>query len=110
MNIPTQKITTPISKTEVEIKDWITGGDAEYIDQALMSAVDIRIDETNKKINPGKFDTGSIVEQIHREIERFIVSVNGQTKDIVKLVTGLPEDDYDFVKIEIEKRRKKKVE
>lgn len=109
MQSPTQKIKTPIAGVEVEIKDWITGAEAEYIEQAIMAGVDVSPDIANKggaKI--GKFNVESIVEQTHREIEKFVVSVDGKTEDIRSVITELPESDYQFVKNEISERRKKK--
>lgn len=108
MNTPTKKITTPIAKAEVEIKDWITGADAEYVDEALMAGVEIKPDIVNKTAQMGKFDTKTLTIETHRLIEKFVVSVNGETKDVLKLVTGLPEDDYELIKDEISQRRSTK--
>ena len=105
MNSPTQKITTPLAKAEIELKDWITGAEAEYIEEALMSGVDIKPDLANKTANFGKFNVGAINDQVHREIEKFVVSVNGETKDVLKAITSLPEEDYDFVKDTISDKR-----
>jgi len=107
MNAPTKKIITPQAKVEIEIKDWITGAEAEYIDNVLLSGVEIK-PEASGKISTGKFDTDVITEQIHREIEKFIVSVGGLTEKVFDEVGKLPEEDYAFVIAEISKRRKKK--
>lgn len=111
MESPTKKITTPQSKVEIEIKDWITGAEAEYIDDVLLSGIDIQPEISGKsgKVTTGKFNTGVVTEQIHREIEKFVVSVEGHTEKILEKVGRLPEDDYAFVITEISKRRKKKV-
>jgi len=108
MNTPTKKIKTPLAGAEIEIKDWITGGDAEYIDEALMAGVAVKPDLANKTAKLSDFDTKAINNEAHREIEKFIVSVDGVKDGVVKLVMNLPEDDYDFIKTEIANRRKKK--
>ena len=105
----TKKIITPIAKVEVIMNDWITGGEAEYIDEALMAGVEMKPDMANKTASFGKFDTKAIVEQAHREIEKFVVLV-GESKDVLKEVLALPEADYEFIRAEIAKRRKKKIE
>lgn len=110
MQSPTQKIIAPTSGVEIEIKDWISGGDAEYIDSAIMSGVDIKPDIIKKTATTGKFDTAVLLEQDHRLIEKFIVSVAGITEKILDAIKDLPEDDYAFVKDECNKRRKKKEE
>ena len=109
MKAPTKKITTPAAKAVVEIKDWITGEDAEYIDDALMSAVDVKPDQRGSA-NFRKMNVASaITEQAHREIEKFIVSMNEKTDNVLKDILGLPEEDYQFIQDEIKKLRKKKV-
>jgi len=108
MNSPTKKVTTPQAKVEIEIKDWINGQDAEYIDEALMAGVKIKPDMGHKTATVSDFNTAVINEQAHREIEKFVVSVNGVTENILKTILDLPEDDYNFVKDEIGTRRTKK--
>ena len=108
MTSPTKKITTPISKRQIELRDWITGEEAEYIDEAIMSAVDVKPDIANKTASIGKFRTEAINEQIHREIEKFVFSVDGEIKNVLKDILSLPEEDYEFVKNEITIRRSKK--
>ena len=106
MKAPTQKITTP-SGIEIEIKEWITGAEAEHIDAALYAGVDMKPDRAGE-MHFGKFNGQAITDQTHREIETFVVSVAGKTEGILEAVTGLPEDDYEFIKAEIGKHRKKK--
>jgi len=105
---PTKKITTSKAGAEIEIKDWINGQDAEYIDEALMKGVKITPNMANKSAQVSDFNTAVINEQAHREIEKFVVSVNGSTENVLKTILELPEDDYNFVKDEISTRRTKK--
>jgi len=107
MNAPIQKIVTPVTKTEIEIKEWITGAEAEHIDAALYNGVDMKPDRSGS-MQFGKFNGQAITDQTHREIETFVVSVGGKKEGVLEAVTGLPEDDYKFVKAEIAKHRKKK--
>ena len=105
----TQKIIAPVSKAEVEIKDWITGADAEYIYNALDGAVEIKTDFANKTAQAGKFNAEKALgDEAHRAIEKFIVAVNSETTNVLATVLELPEEDYDFIKSEIATRRGKK--
>ncbi len=108
MNSPIQIIVTPQSNTEVEIKEWITGAEAEYIDQALMAGVDVKADMASRSASFGKFNTAVIDEQTHREIEKFVVRVAGDPDKVLEKVLGLPEEDCQFVKDHIKARRLKK--
>lgn len=108
MQSPTTKILAPTSGVEIEIKDWISGGDAEYIDSAIMSGVDIKPDIMRKTATTGKFDTDTLLEQDHRLIEKFVVAVDGVKEKVLDIIKDLPEDDYTFVKDECNNRRKKK--
>ena len=109
MNAPTQKLTTPIAKLVIEIKGWITGEEAEYVDDALMSKVDVKPNQSGKA-DFGKMDVATaLTEQVHREIEKFIVSIDGHKEKVLDTVLKLPEEDYTFIQKEINSRRKKKL-
>ena len=103
----THKITTPVGNAEVEIKDWITGREAEYIDELSYEAVAVKADFT------GKADIDSVdikkilTETNHRKVEKFVVSVNGSTENILDTVLNLHEDDYQFILDSIDEQRKK---
>lgn len=108
MQSPTQKITTPKSAIEVEIKDWITGGEAEEIEKELYKKIEMKPDMIRKTATMNNFDATIIADQIHKEIEKFVVSVGGKTENVLQSLLELPEDDVNFVKDEIASRRSKK--
>jgi predicted patatin/cPLA2 family phospholipase len=108
MESPTQKITAPVSGAVIEIKNWITGAEAEYIDEAIMNAVEVKPDIVNKTTKFGNFNTAAIKDQDHREIEKFIVSVNDSKLEVLAEILTLPEEDYRFIQENIADRRKKK--
>lgn len=105
MESPIKKIKAPVSGAEIEIKEWISGAEAEYIDEALLGAVKIKPDLVNKTASVSDFDTSTMKESAHREIEKFIVSVNGKKENLVEEVGNLPEEDYEFVLAAIKERR-----
>jgi hypothetical protein len=107
---PTKTITTPQSNIEVVIKEWITGEDRQYINGSLMQAVKVK-----PKLVPGvapeieNFDMDKYTTlNDNREIERFVVSVDGNTENVVQVILSLPEDDTQFVKDSIQELSKKK--
>jgi len=109
MSSPTQKLNTPIANAEIEIKDWITGAEAESLEKEMTDGLDIKTDMVNRKINIGKIDYSEVAQKnTHKTIEIFVISINGATDDILNKVLELPEKDYSFILSEIDNRRGKK--
>ncbi len=104
----TKKITTPIGSEEVEIKEWITGREAEYIDELTYEAVAVKTDMAGKA-DIGNIDLKKIItETAHRKIETFVVSVGESKDDILNVMLSMHEDDYKFILDSIDEQRKKK--
>jgi hypothetical protein len=104
----THTITTPIGSQEVEIKDWITGREAEYIDELMYEAVAVKTDMAGKA-DISNVDLKKIIsESNHRKIETFVVSVNSKTENILDTVLDMHETDTQFILDSIEEQRKKK--
>jgi hypothetical protein len=105
----THKITTPIGKAEVEIRDWITGRQAEYIDELMYEAIAVKADMAGKT-DIGNIDLKKIISETnHRKIEVFVVSVNGNSEDVLTdVVLNMHEEDYQFILDSIDEQRKKK--
>jgi len=108
MESPIKKITLPVTKATAEIKEWITGADAEYIDEAILSALRVKPDIKTKSASTENIDIKSITEQVHRTIEKFVISINGIKENILKEVLSLPEEDYNFLNNSISETRNKK--
>lgn len=106
MNTPTNKVKIS-ENTEVELKQWITGRQAEYINEPLMESLDMKPDGTGS-ISMNSMDLKKVVLSNHREIESFVVSVNGKTEKVLEEVLNLPESEYDIVVSKIKELRKKK--
>jgi hypothetical protein len=104
----THKITTPIGNAEVEIRDWITGRQAEYIDELAYEAVAVKTDMAGKA-DIGNIDLKKIISETnHRKIETFVVSVSGVTDGVIDAVLDMHESDTKFVLDYIDDQRKKK--
>jgi hypothetical protein len=103
-----RNITTPIGGQEVEIKEWITGREAEYIDELTYEAVAVKANVTGgadiEKVDLKKI----ITEANHRKIEKFVVSIDGVKDDLLNKVLDMNEQDTAFIVDAIEDQRKKK--
>lgn len=100
----TYTIKTSVSGTPVELRKWITGKQREEINAILMSAMKMKADTMGR--GEGEMSEGfaeAFAKSEHKEIEAFVVSVNGQTDNIVEAVLSLPEADTEEVKNEIKK-------
>lgn len=104
----THKITTPIGSEEIEIKSWITGRDAEYIDELMYEAMAVKADMTGKA-DIGNIDLKKMIgETNHRKIETFVVSIAGSSENILNTVLDMHEEDTRFILDAIDEQRKKK--
>lgn len=104
----THKITTPNGSQEIEIKSWITGREAEHIDELQYEAIAVK---ANIGGTPDieSIDLKKIISETnHRKIETFIVSIDGKTEDILDAVLDMHEDDTQFILTAIDEQRKKK--
>lgn len=102
------KITTPTTKAVIELRDWISGGQSEYINAPLLAAVQVAGGAAGSTPSLGKIDLSATVEMKHRLLESFVISIDDSKENILARLLALPEDDYDFVNGEIEGVRKKK--
>jgi hypothetical protein len=104
----THKITTPNGSQEIEIKSWITGRDAEHIEQLMYEALSVKTDMTGKA-DIEKIDLTKVISETnHRKIQTFVVSIDGNTENILDTVLDMHEDDTKFILDAIDEQRKKK--
>jgi len=99
----TYTIKTKISGAEVVLRKWITGKQREEINAPLLSAVRVRANIGGGETEMSEGMAEAIRQSEHREIEAFVVSVNGQTDNVVDAVLSLPEQDTEQIKAEIKK-------
>ncbi len=97
MEATTQEFTLPLSGLKVVMRDWITGADSEYIQAAIHGGMKVKPDVIKGGATTGDFDLGAIFNQLHPSIEKYVVSIDGKTENIVEQALQLPEEDYDFL-------------
>lgn len=101
-------IETPNGKNKIELKPWITGAEAEYINEPLMESLGVTPNMDKKGADFNNIDMKKVAVMNHRTIEKFVVSVDGKKEKVTDLVLSLHEEDTDFVYAKIAEIRKKK--
>lgn len=102
MEITTHEITTPMTKTKVVVKDWITGYDDEAIQAHYLNGAR-KMTGTSDGNASAEYNGNAILEADHEGLKRAIVSVNGSTENIVDAVMNLPLPDSKFVQAEVKR-------
>jgi len=97
MKAPTKEIVTPQTKTKVTIKEWLTGGESEDLQNTILEGMDIGADG-----KPTGIKGTMVAKQNHKAIELVVVAINtgannGKEEPILETLLGLPRDDYEFV-------------
>lgn len=93
----TKKIVCPFSKTEVELKAWITGSELQKIEKPFKNLNVVA--GSQPMMNVGE----SVAESTRIAIETIVVSLGGETKDIYKRLCEMRKCDYSFVMAEVDK-------
>lgn len=110
--IPTIEVKTPFGGNAVVLKQFITGFDDEAIEEIYTSGKH-RVEAPDPKAakDPSvpkpkqemEFD-GSVIQRAEREgVKRVVVSVDGQTENVLDLVYNMRSEDTKFVKAEVDK-------
>lgn len=103
----TTQITTPVNGHVVEIKDWITGRDIEHINGAFFEGTKVKPTSAGG-VEFGAIDLSKSTEVTHRNIQAWIVSVDGVKENVLEDVLNMHKDDYNFVVASIDEMSKKK--
>lgn len=84
---------------EFEINEWITGREAEYINEPIIEATAMKMTIVDGQPVPSldNFKNSAIKETIHRSIESVVVSINGSRDSILDSVLDLKRDTYDKI-------------
>ncbi len=93
-------LTTPIQKKEIVIRSWITGGELQEINKPMQ---DIKmLMEVGGKTR-AELDLGDKQHQVmEKAIETIVVSVEGETDNILEKVYALHSQDFTFLKEKID--------
>lgn len=128
MNAPTQEIKLPLSEVTVFLRKWITNEQADYAEEPVLDAVQMRSGNLSAgekpEISLGNYDTKNAVHIGDRRrrqvyVEK-IVEGTGETaktisgeQEILDYLKALPSTDIEFLDIKIrntEAENKKKLQ
>jgi len=103
-NRETIEIETP-SKHKVVLKAWLTGKEKRALSKPLMNRM--KFDAEGRSIlEENKF--GDMYEEMQDlTINTVVVSVDGNTENVVEKILEMKDEDYDFVIAQIDKVVKK---
>ncbi len=91
----TKTVITPIGKQKIELKEWITGGEYEEIQKPITN-VKLLIDTVGTA--KGEINVGDASQKSTEvAIRTIVISIDEDTKDIVKKVMEMHRDDYLFI-------------
>ncbi len=103
----TKVIETPFKKFKVEIKAYLTAEDEFEIQKIFTNAAEVIVGSDRKTaeatITKGRGDV--MVDAEKKLMERAVIKINGEARDIVKRLLEMPNHDYSFIKIEVDKIR-----
>jgi len=86
---------------EIELKTYLTGREIERLSDVFLANAELRGKGTEMEITGIK--GSDFTRYMHKKIEMTVVSVNGQTENILDRILDLPGDDYRKVIAEVNK-------
>ena len=94
-------IKTPYKGVEVELKEYITGGEGDEID-APMTDVNFKINSQGQgatELNVGE----AMKKATKKAVEVVVVRVDKETENLWDVIRQLPKPDYKFILKEVDK-------
>lgn len=108
MERETKTITTPKMNVEVVLHTYITGREAEAIQDPLFKAMSVKPTREGKEMQVGDIDTSKVRESNHLALKFVVKSVGGNPENVVDALLDMPSEDYNFVVESVEEITKKK--
>jgi hypothetical protein len=96
----TIEVETPLKKHQVVLKSWINGREKQKIDGALFKGMETSSDQD--KPTP-KLNDSFLANQTNAAIQNIVVSVDGNSTNVLDRVLDMRAQDYEFVKDEVNK-------
>lgn len=101
------ELTTPVEGKKVVIRGFVNGRIKQAISAMYLagSTIETTLDKAGKEVS--KQVTNALVGQdaTLKALELMVISVEGQAEGVVDSILDLCEQDYDFVKAEVDKVR-----
>ncbi|GAP53548.1 hypothetical protein AHiyo6_01130 [Arthrobacter sp. Hiyo6] len=95
----TIEVTTPLTKKVIVLRGYING----RIKQALANVYleDVRVEMGESTAKP-TVSGATITKATNVAFEQLVLSVDGKTENVLDAILDLPEQDYEFVKEQVD--------
>ena len=102
MERETKEIIIPVGKNKIIIKSWLTGRERRAIRSVLLE--EVKFGQTGEgEVAPEYNIQGSVLNKAQdKAFESVIVSIDGNSDDIVNNILDMRDKDFDFVVKEID--------
>ena len=107
----TQKITTAKANAEVVIKDWITAREQQAVQSVIFEKMKLDLSPAAQRegtATPSNIDPSAAVEMQNKQVETYVVSVNGETENVLENLLSLPDADFQEIIMHINSLDSKK--
>jgi hypothetical protein len=102
MDRETKKITTPSGK-EVELKTYLTAGEAKELSLIFLKGMKLDYDPETKKPTVKDMSGQLMNDAENRTVEIMVVSFDGSAENILGRILQLRNDEFEFIMEEINK-------
>ena len=95
-------IKTPFKGFKVEIKNWLNAEDEFEIQKVMWNKAEM----SGGTVTDVKGEKGDIMIEMEKTLmERAVIKIDDEARDIWQRLLKMPSEDYDFIKIEVDKMR-----
>lgn len=95
----TVEVTTPLTNKKIILKGYVNGRIKQAISAALFGDSTFSAGDPKSATFSGK----AIQDSTNVAFEQLVLSIDGSSDNILESILDLPEDDYEFVKTEVDK-------
>ena len=98
----THEIITPLKGHKVVLRSWITGRESQKIDNAMVQGIGVTQQGKKQQLTP-QIKEAALSAQENAAIESIVVSVDGNSNDVLNRVLDMRKQDYQAVVDEVER-------
>lgn len=95
------EVTTPITKKKIVLRGYITGRIKQEIEAIFLNSTSMVAGQEDTP--EMTFNGGVALQATNKAIELIVLSVDGSSDNVLDLVLDLPEQDFEFIKGEVNK-------
>lgn len=97
----TKTILTP-GGHEIILRAWVTGREKRELKNVFLENINLSTEGESVKTSP--FNASSLIDKAeNKALEIIIVSLDGNSENLLEVILNLPADEYDFIIKEVNK-------